>query len=80
VLAVLVVQCVQVNLVIGLLVQLLRFLYTLLGSDFVKFVLEDNYWLYFIYQLLFPITSYAMEFCFITQTFEWAAMYRVILS
>jgi len=80
VLAVMVVDCVQLNLIMGLFVQFLRLFYTLIGNNFVSFVLDKHYWLYFIYQVFFPITSYTMEFVFISQTFEWAAMYNVIIA
>ena len=75
-----VIYCVQINLLVAILVQTIRFSFVCLGTHFVKVIIENNYWMWYSYQIMFPLSAYFMEFIFMMQGCEWSILIFMICN
>ena len=79
VLTVLVIVSLQINLIISLPIQMLRFSFVFLGEHYHNVIIVRNYWVYYSYQVLNLILIYSMDMVFTMQIYEWMAMINIIL-
>ena len=79
VLTVLVIVSLQINLIISLPIQMLRFSFVFLGEHYHNTIIVSNYWIYYAYQVLNLILIYSMDMVFTMQIYEWMAMINIIL-
>lgn len=76
-----IIYCVQLNLIVAIGVQAMRFFFVCLGKSFVKLCIHDNNTaIWWTYQILFPLSAYITEFIFLMQGCEWSVLIFVICN
>ena len=80
ILTVYVIHSLRLAICVSLMECLLRLVFTVFGDRYADFILKDNSWLQYIYQINFCIMTYTMELVYISQTCEWMGMLFIIIS